>query len=42
MSEKRSTVRHRVLKSGTIAFGGGGFDCTVRNLSTGGARIEPA
>ena len=40
MSEKRAAVRHRVLKRGTIAFGGGGFDCTVRNLSTGGARID--
>jgi hypothetical protein len=42
MSEKRAAVRYRVLKRGTIAFGGGGFDCTVRNLSTGGARLDVA
>ncbi|CAN5352042.1 hypothetical protein BH11PSE4_BH11PSE4_21100 [soil metagenome] len=40
MSEKRAAVRQRVLKRGTIAFGGGGLVCTVRNLSTGGARID--
>ncbi|KIZ40154.1 MULTISPECIES: PilZ domain-containing protein [Rhodopseudomonas] len=42
MIEKRATPRHRVFKRGTIAFGGGGFDCTVRNLSANGARIEVA
>lgn len=41
MSEKRATLRYRVLKRGTIAFaGGGGIDCTVRNLSASGARID--
>jgi len=40
MTEKRASIRYRVLKRGTIAFGGGGFTCTVRNLSTGGARVD--
>jgi hypothetical protein len=42
MIEKRATPRHRVFKRGTIAFGGGAIDCTVRNLSETGARIEVA
>jgi hypothetical protein len=42
MIEKRATPRHRVFKRGTIAFGGGGIDCMVRNLSESGARIEVA
>lgn len=43
MTEKRAASRYRVLKRGTIAFaGGGGIDCTVRNLSTSGARIDLA
>ena len=40
MAETRSAPRHRVLKTGTIRFGGGGIDCTVRNLSGTGAAIE--
>lgn len=40
MSEKRATLRYRVLKRGTLAFAGGGIDRTVRNLSTSGARID--
>jgi hypothetical protein len=41
MNEKRTTPRHRVLKHGTLAFnGGGGVDCTVRNISTSGARLD--
>jgi hypothetical protein len=40
MSEKRITRRHRVLKSGTISFGSGAIDCTIRNLSETGAAIE--
>lgn len=40
MIEKRASPRHRVFKRGTIAFGGGGIDCMVRNLSESGARIE--
>ena len=43
MIERRIAPRHRVLKQGTLAFrGGGGADCTVRNISSTGARIEIA
>jgi len=43
MIEKRAAPRHRVLKRGTLAFsGGGGLDCTVRNISENGARIDIA
>ena len=38
--EQRITVRQRVLKRGTIEFGGGAIDCTVRNISTTGAALE--
>jgi PilZ domain len=40
--EKRSAPRHKVLKGGTIAFGGNGIECTVRNLSSRGAALEVA
>lgn len=40
MSEKRSTPRMRVLKAGTIAFGGSAIDCIVRNLTVSGALLE--
>jgi hypothetical protein len=42
MVETRNALRHRVLKAGTIAFGGGGIDCTIRNLSATGAALEVA
>ena len=43
MIEKRAVPRHRVLKRATVAFsGGGGLDCTVRNISQTGARIDIA
>jgi PilZ domain len=43
MIEKRAAPRHRVLKHGTLAFpGGGSVDCTVRNLSSTGARVDVA
>ncbi len=42
MGEHRRAPRHRVLKAGTIRFGGGGIDCLVRNLSTTGAALEVA
>lgn len=42
MTEKRNVTRQRVLKRGTISFGGGGIDCTVRNLSARGARLDVA
>jgi len=38
--EHRIAARHRVLKSGTIEFGGGAIDCTVRNLSETGAALD--
>lgn len=40
--EKRSARRYKVLKGGTIAFGGNGVECTVRNLSSRGAALEVA
>jgi len=42
MIEKRAVPRHRVLKRGSIAFSGGGIDCTVRNLSATGAGLDVA
>jgi PilZ domain len=40
MSESRAAPRHRVLKAGTIEFGGGAIDCTIRNLSNAGAALD--
>jgi hypothetical protein len=41
MMERRAAPRHRVLKHGTLAFrGGGSIDCTVRNISSSGARLD--
>ena len=40
MNEHRIAPRRRLLKAGTIEFGGGGIDCTVRNLSETGASLE--
>ena len=43
MIEKRTAPRQRVLKHGTLSLGGGcGLDCTVRNISLGGARLDVA
>ncbi|KRP96182.1 MULTISPECIES: PilZ domain-containing protein [Bradyrhizobium] len=42
MDERRDKARHRVLKAGTIEFGGGAIDCTVRNLSDTGAALDVA
>jgi hypothetical protein len=43
MIEQRAAPRHRVLKHGTLAFGGGGgIDCMVRNISSNGARLDVA
>lgn len=43
MIERRATPRHRVLKQGRISLhDGGGINCTVRNISEGGARLEVA
>jgi hypothetical protein len=40
MGEKRIAPRHRLLKAGTIEFGGGAIDCTVRNMSSTGAALD--
>jgi hypothetical protein len=40
MNESRAAPRHRVLKAGTIEFGGGAIDCIVRNLSNAGAALD--
>jgi hypothetical protein len=41
--ERRAHARHRVFKGGRLAFNGGhGIDCTVRNISPGGARVDLA
>ena len=40
MSDHRVAPRKRVLKAGTIEFGGGAIDCTVRNLSETGAALS--
>ena len=40
--EKRAVPRQRVLKGATIAFGGRGISCTVRNLSSKGAALDVA
>lgn len=40
MDERREKSRQRVLKSGTIEFGGGVIDCTVRNFSPAGAALD--
>jgi PilZ domain len=40
MNEHRSAPRHRILKAGTISFGGGAIDCTIRNISETGAALD--
>ena len=40
MDEHRAAPRQRRLKAGTISFGGGAIDCTVRNLSDTGAALD--
>ena len=40
MDNYRIAPRRRVLKAGSIEFGGGAIDCTVRNLSETGAALE--
>jgi hypothetical protein len=41
MEEHRATQRRRVLKAGTISFGGGGaITCRIRNLSETGAALD--
>ena len=38
--DHRAAPRRRVLKAGTISFGGGAIDCIVRNISATGAALE--
>ena len=40
MDETRIAPRRRTLKAGTIEFGGGCIDCTVRNISATGAALD--
>ena len=42
MDNKREGSRQRVLKGGKIIFAGGSLsvDCTIRNLSATGARLQ--
>jgi len=43
MAERRATLRHRILKSGIIAFNrAGGISCLIRNVSPTGACLEVA
>jgi hypothetical protein len=42
MDDRRSEPRLRIFKAGTIEFGGGGIDCTVRNINDTGAALEVA
>ena len=42
MDEKRRIPRQRTLKTGRIVFANGSFtvDCTIRNISDKGARLQ--
>jgi hypothetical protein len=40
MDEHRNAPRHRVLKAGTIGFGGSAINCMVRNISDTGAMLN--
>ena len=40
LMEKRNSERHQVLKAGIISFQGSGVECTVHNISIGGANLE--
>lgn len=42
LAERRSDTRRRVFKGAVITFGGTGIDCTVRNMSNGGAAVDIA
>src|SRR5260370_40226990 len=42
MEERRAKPLQRVFKAGTIEFDGSGVDCTIRNLSPGGATLDVA
>lgn len=40
MEEKREARRTRILKAGSISFGGAAISCMVRNISATGALLE--
>ena len=40
MEENRESMRKRVLKAGSICFGGAAISCTIRNVSASGALLE--
>lgn len=40
MDENRESTRKRVLKAGSLCFGGGTISCTIRNISANGALLE--
>jgi hypothetical protein len=40
VEEKRESLRTRVLKTGSISFGGAAISCVVRNISALGALLE--
>ena len=40
MDEHRVAPRRRILKAGTIEFGGGTIDCIVKNISDTGAALD--
>jgi hypothetical protein len=42
VEDTRRPRRTRVLKTGTISFGGSAISCTVRNLTRSGAMLDVA
>jgi hypothetical protein len=40
LRHRRKAPRRRVLKTGSIEFGGTAIECTVRNMSISGAALE--
>ncbi len=38
--DNRNSSRHRVRKAGTISYQGSGIECTVHDISLGGANLE--
>jgi hypothetical protein len=40
LMNSRNSQRHEVLQAGTISFQGSAVDCTIHNISIGGANLE--
>ena len=40
MGEPRLSLRHRLLKSGSIRFGDASISCVLRNISEGGVALD--